>query len=120
MPQILTAHVDDPLDPMDLPPNDILAGDPQGRSKVLLHAQDGAGGFTGIFSSEPGAIRAQQPSNETFHVLKGQARVERSSGETVVLTAGDVAVLPPGEWTWTFETPFRAVFVAAPAPGHEG
>lgn len=118
-PVILRAHVDDALDLYEVPAEDILAGDPQPRSKVLLHvAGDATRGFSGVFSAEPGTVRTPLAAPETFHVLSGTARLDDGSGASALLNAGDVVVLGPGLWIWTFETAFRAVFAASPSAAH--
>ena len=58
-PVIQRAHVEDALPILELAPEDVLAGDPAVRSKVLVHdGSDMAGGYSGIFSAENGAVRA--------------------------------------------------------------
>lgn len=116
MAEILKAHVDDALDALEMAPDDVLDGDPRARAKVLLHsAGDAPGGMTGIFGAESGTVRSPVAGFETFHVIDGRARFERSTGESVEVGPGDIAVLPAGEWTFTFESRFLAVFVTGPS-----
>jgi uncharacterized cupin superfamily protein len=119
MQEILKAHHDDPLEFFELPPEEVLAGEPRPQSKVLGDSADPTQGMTGIFAAEPGSMRSSVPHAETFHVVEGRARIEGSSGETVTLNVGDIAVLPPGDWTWTIESPLRVVFVTRPVPANE-
>ena len=115
MQEIQKAHVDDPLETMEMTPEDVLEGDPQSRSKVLFHVPgDATRGLTGIFAAEPGKVRTTHATHETFHVVEGRAHLEHSSGESVTMKAGDIVVLVPGDWTFTFETSFRCIFVSGP------
>jgi uncharacterized cupin superfamily protein len=114
--QILTAHVDDELEPYEVAPQDLIAGEPRPRSRVLMHDGKNMGqGYSGIFEAEPGAVRSPLAAPEMFHVVKGEARLEEPSGLSVDLKAGDIVVVPPGDWTFTFASQFRAVFAAGPA-----
>ncbi len=120
-PIILRAHVEDELPVLEMAPEDVLAGDPAVRSKVLLHdGSDMSQGYSGIFSAEPGTVRSPLAAHESFYIAEGRARVTGPDGVEATLKAGDVAVLSPGDWTWTFESTFRCVFVAAPARSGEG
>jgi hypothetical protein len=54
MHEILTAHVNDQLEPYEVPPDDVLAGEPLARSKLLLHVLgDMTGAMSGICSANP-------------------------------------------------------------------
>src|SRR4051794_27011515 len=113
--EILTANVNDELELYELAPADLIAGEPRPRSKVLVHVgTDMSQGYSGIFEAEPGAVRSPLAAAETFHVVEGEARLEGSAGQSVDLKAGDIVVVPAGDWTFTFASKFRAVFAAGP------
>lgn len=114
--EILKAQVDDEVDALEMASDDLLSGDPRPKAKVMLHSgQDPAGGMSGIFVASPGAVRSPVAAHETLHVVEGRARFERHSGEAVDVQPGDIVVLPAGDWTFKFESSFRAVFVTAPS-----
>jgi uncharacterized cupin superfamily protein len=113
--EILTAHVDDELEVYEVAPEDLIAGEPRPRSKLLVHdGTDMSQGYSGIFEAEPGAVRSPLAAPETFHVVKGEARLDEASGLSVDLKPGDIVVVPAGDWTFTFASTFRAVFAAGP------
>jgi uncharacterized cupin superfamily protein len=114
--EILTANVNDELELYEVAPEDLIAGQPRPRSKVLIHVgTDMAQGYSGIFEAEPGAVRSPLAAAETFYVVEGEARLEDPSGQSVDLKPGDIVVVPAGDWTFTFTSKFRAVFAAGPA-----
>lgn len=116
MSEILRANVDDDLDELETPAEDIVAGEPRTRAKALLHhAGDATRGISGIFVADPGSVRTVLEAPETYHVLEGSARFESGADGTVTpVEPGDVAVFPAGEWVLHFETRFKAVFVLSP------
>jgi uncharacterized cupin superfamily protein len=106
----------DELEPMEVPAENLLEGDPRPRVKVTLHVPgDMAGGMSGVFEADPGAMRNPQEGIETYYVLAGSASVvDPGTGEAFKLNAGDVLVLSPGAWEWTYETRFRSLFAMGP------
>jgi uncharacterized cupin superfamily protein len=112
MHDVSRATVGDELSKLDLLPEDIIEGTPEFFSKTLYHdSGDKAGGFSGIFSATPGTVKAFQPGVESIYVLSGEARAEGPDGQTAELRPGQLVVLTPGAWIWTFVTEFRGVVV---------
>jgi uncharacterized cupin superfamily protein len=109
-------RIDHQLSPMELAEGNLLGGDPQPRVKLLLHVPDDySGGMSGIFEADPGVTRNPQEGPETYHVLEGRAKIEDpTTGEKFEVNAGDVLILSAGEWQWTYETRFRALFAMGP------
>jgi hypothetical protein len=80
MHEILKAHVNDQVEPREVPRDDLLAGDPLPQSKVLLRVPDDmAGAIGGILSADPGAVQSSLATPETLYVVEGSACIERNS-----------------------------------------
>jgi uncharacterized cupin superfamily protein len=95
------------------------AGDAKARmAKLSVAGEDERLSTVGIFACEPCTMVAELKTDETIHVLEGEARIELDNGHAVELGPGDVAVLPRGAIaTWTIKTPFRELFFLSGVPG---
>jgi uncharacterized cupin superfamily protein len=75
----------------------------------------GVGGtvlFVGLWRAEPMVTPYVFGEDETIHALEGELKIDIADGETVVLTAGDVASFAKGTVsTWTIVKPFKKLFV---------
>jgi uncharacterized cupin superfamily protein len=94
------ARADEELAAMDVSAEKLLEGNPQPRAKVMLLATgDYSGGMSGLFEAQPGRLRNVQEGPETYYILKARAKIEDpTTGESLVVTAGDVLVLSAGAW----------------------
>ena len=89
----------------------LLEGKPAGKHAEIVGR---AGVRAGVLRLEPGEYPVGEPTPYVFEddeyiwIIEGEVQVESSSGETVVLRAGDSAYFRKGsESIWTFHAPFR-------------
>jgi uncharacterized cupin superfamily protein len=116
--QIWTAAVDGDiqLEPYNLPPGGLVAGDPKPRIGSVTREEGGVRIMAGVFAADPGAIRNRVAATETIYVLEGRVRLELDTGEVLEVGEGELAVLPPGpEVTWTFLEPYKELFLVSEA-----
>jgi uncharacterized cupin superfamily protein len=101
------------LELLDLPVDELIAGDPRPREWSLTSEDsNGQKVISGIFEADPGTIRGPIDATVTVYVLKGHVRIELDTGDVVELGVGDIAILPRGPViTWTFTESFRELFV---------
>jgi uncharacterized protein len=100
------------LDPSPLPPELVVAGDPEVGATELT-TLGGVG--IGVWEHGPG-VSTDVEADEVFVVLAGRATVEVTSAEGVQsvleLSPGDVGLLASGARTrWTVHETFRKVYV---------
>jgi uncharacterized cupin superfamily protein len=102
------AHVaDTELEPDELDPASVLAGDPK-TSSAVLHT-DGTV-ERGIWQITPGTVTDVE-ADEVFVVLIGRATIEIKGGATLEVGPGDVCVLDRGaETVWTVHETLRKVY----------
>lgn len=95
---------DDPLDP-----DQVVAGDPQVRSRVLHTSPDGVV-ERGVWEITPG-VSTDVEADELFVVIAGRATIEVADGPVIEVGPGDVVVLEEG-WrtTWTVHETLRKVY----------
>jgi uncharacterized protein len=93
------------VDPLD--PEQIVAGTPEVRSRVL-HVDDQV--ERGVWEITPGVVTDEE-ADELFVVVSGRATVDVEDGPTLEVGAGDAVVLQAG-WrtTWTVHETLRKVY----------
>jgi uncharacterized protein len=97
------------LDPLPLPQQQIMAGQPQTYGKQLEISADGTR-RSGVWEITPGTVWDIE-SEEIFIVLKGRARVETPTGLVLDLHPGSVGFLRAGDRTvWHVEETLRKVY----------
>jgi uncharacterized cupin superfamily protein len=103
-------HVPDAaLEPSELDPAQIVAGDPR-ISEAVLHASEDGRVIRGIWQMTPGVVTDVE-ADEVFVVVSGRATVEFADGTVLELGPGDVGVLTEGaETTWTVHETLRKVY----------
>jgi uncharacterized cupin superfamily protein len=105
----------EPLPPMPLAPESILAGRPEAFGRVLLQSDDKRVS-SGLWECTPGRFTWEFVWDEFVHVHAGHVIVTTQDGQRVELRAGDFATFPRGlktEWhvlekvrkTFTVRTP---------------
>lgn len=105
-------HVADAvLEPAELDPSQIVAGEPRVSELVLSESEDGRI-VRGIWQMTPGVVTDTEV-DELFVVVSGRATVEFEDGAVLDLKPGDVAVLAEGAQTrWTVHETLRKVYQA--------
>lgn len=79
----------------------------------LVHADGVWAGLT-RYTDVDGPVTWTPERREVAMILEGSVRIEVGSGDSMVLTVGDVFSLPPGvETTWHITTPFKEMWVLA-------
>jgi uncharacterized protein len=105
------------IDPQEFEPftaAELLDGAADGQVHWLRRPGSGHSQLAGIYTSSPGTIRFTLGGDESVHILEGDVHVEFDDGETLDLTAGDIASFPAGSTlTWTMTTPFKEYFVVS-------
>ncbi|WP_424214338.1 cupin domain-containing protein [Streptomyces sp. BI20] len=100
---------DSDLEPEDLDPAQILAGDPVVTGRVLWESPDG-GRIRGVWQITPGVVTDTE-ADELFVVVSGRATVEVEGGGTLELGPGTACVLRAGDRTvWTVHETLRKVY----------
>jgi uncharacterized protein len=109
-PAVFVHHVADlPLEPDPLDPAQVLAGDPQVRSRVLHTSPDGHV-ERGVWEITPGVVTDEE-ADELFVVLSGRATIAVEGGPTLDVGPGDAVVLAAGCRTrWTVHETLRKVY----------
>ena len=82
------------LDPLPIPEDDVVSGNPETSSRMLWSSDDGTL-FNGIWQSTPGTFMLDHPG-ETIAVLQGRATLTMSDGDSLEITAGDIVYVPEG------------------------
>jgi uncharacterized cupin superfamily protein len=105
-------HVPDAvLEPVELDPAQVVAGEPRVSELVLSESRDGRT-VRGIWEMTPG-VMTDTEVDECFVVVSGRATVEFEDGTVLQLGAGDVGVLAEGARTrWTVSETLRKVYQA--------
>ncbi|GAA2059498.1 cupin domain-containing protein [Catenulispora yoronensis] len=105
-------HVADAvLEPGELDPAQIVAGEPRVSEVVLSESEDGRVA-RGIWEMTPGVVTDTE-ADEVFVVVSGRATVEFADGTVLEVGPGDVAVLSEGAQTrWTVHETLRKVYQA--------
>jgi uncharacterized cupin superfamily protein len=82
------------LEPMPIPAEWVLEGDPQAAGVILWKSADGKH-CMGIWECSPGTFDWTH-TDETATIAQGRATVTPEGGEPMELGAGDVAFFPEG------------------------
>lgn len=97
------------LEPDELDPTTVLAGDPAMASRALWTAKGGTVEH-GIWELTPGTVTDVE-ADELFVVLSGSATIAFEDGPVLEVGAGDVVKLPEGARTvWTVHETLRKVY----------
>jgi uncharacterized protein len=97
------------LEPDELDPTSVLAGDPATASKELWSSQDGTVQH-GIWEITPGTVTDVE-ADELFVVLSGSATIAFEDGPVLEVGPGDVCRLRAGQRTvWTVHETLRKVY----------
>jgi uncharacterized cupin superfamily protein len=88
---------------------------PGSEMHELVHA-DGVWAGLSRFTSVDGPVTWSPEQREVALILEGSVRVEFADGDTLELGVGDLFSLQPDvETTWHITTPFKEMWVLAPA-----
>lgn len=97
-----------PLQPSELPAEQVLSGDPQVSAAVIL---DDDGLAVGVWQHTAG-VSTDVEVDEVFVVLSGRATIEVDGGPVLDVGPGDVGVLEAGARTrWSVHETLRKVYV---------
>ncbi|MFA9432530.1 cupin domain-containing protein [Egicoccus sp. AB-alg2] len=97
------------LEPDSLAPEQVVAGDPQVRARVLHTSADGRV-ERGVWEITPGVVTDVE-ADELFVVVAGRATIEIEGGDTLEVGPGDAVVLEEGARTrWTVHETLRKVY----------
>ena len=97
------------LDPMPIPGEWILEGDPQASGAILWKSADGKQ-CNGIWECTPGVFNYVH-TDETGTVVAGRVTVTPEGGEPIEIAAGDVFFFPEGTKTrWQVHETVRKSF----------
>jgi uncharacterized protein len=93
----------------ELPEEQVVAGTPEVRSRVLDASRDGRI-ERGVWEITPGVVTDVE-ADELFVVVTGRATIEVEGGPTLEVGPGDAVVLQPGWRTrWTVHETLRKVY----------
>ena len=104
------------LDPVPVPVEWVIEGDPQGSAVILWKSEDGKQ-CMGIWECTPGLFNWTH-TDETATIVKGRVTVSIEGGKTLELAAGDVAFFPEGTTSrWHIHETVRKSFHLHAADG---
>ena len=83
------------LDPAPIPPDWILAGTPQARSKLLAKSHDRTSSIM-VWECTAGRFNWHYSEDETVVIISGEVFITREEGEERRLGQGDVGFFPAG------------------------
>jgi uncharacterized cupin superfamily protein len=88
------------LEPAPIPPDWILAGTPEARSKMLAKSRDRTSSIT-VWECTAGRFNWRYGEDETIVVISGEAFITTEKGEERRLGQGDMGFFPAGSSsTW--------------------
>jgi len=88
------------LDPAPIPPDWILAGTPEARSKMLVKSRDRTSSIT-VWECAAGRFNWHYSEDETVVVISGEVFITTEQGQERRLGQGDMAFFPAGSsCTW--------------------
>src|SRR5215475_8967104 len=103
------------LAPAPIPPEWIIAGSPEARSRQLARSQDGASSVM-AWSCTAGRFNLYYSVDETVHIVSGEVFVTDHTGEERRLGPGDSAFFPCGSHSvWRVPVEVRKVAVCRQA-----
>jgi len=103
------------LAPAPIPPDWVLAGTPEARSRQLARSQDGAASVM-AWSCTAGKFNWHYTVDETVHIESGEVFVTDETGEERRLGPGDMAFFPAGSRsTWRVPVAVRKLAVCRQA-----
>lgn len=96
----LSVSTEDLTLPEDYPLENVLYGTPAAKVQWLRTSTQGEGQlYVGVFTCEPCGVEDELLGDESVYMLEGSMTVEVIGGESVSLSAGDVASFPKGTKT---------------------
>jgi uncharacterized cupin superfamily protein len=96
----LSVATEDLTIPEDYPLENVLYGTPAAKVQWLRQSTQGEGQlYVGIFTCDPCGVEDELLGDESVYMLEGRMTVEVIGGESVSLSAGDVASFPKGTKT---------------------
>jgi uncharacterized cupin superfamily protein len=97
------------LEPEDLDPSQVIAGDPTLSNHTLYESEDGRI-IRGVWQCTPGVV-SDTEQDELFVVVAGRARVDVYGGGSLDLHPGVAGILERGAKTvWTVTETLRKVY----------
>jgi uncharacterized cupin superfamily protein len=104
------------LDPMPIPADWVIEGDPQASAAILWMSADHKN-CNGIWECTPGTFKWTH-TDETATLVKGRVTVTPEGGEPMEITAGDVVFFPEGTTSrWEVHETVRKAFHLHAAEG---
>jgi uncharacterized protein len=99
------------LEPAQIPPEWILSGAPQTRSKMLVRTHDWLENIV-VWECTPGSYRWTYNQDEAVFVLSGEGIMTNDKGEERRFGPGDMGFFPAGTTcTWQHPVYFKKVAV---------
>lgn len=99
------------LQPEPIPPDWILSGTPDARSKTLARSHDWASHIV-VWECTPGSFRWHYSTDEVLIVLSGEAFLINEKGGERRFGPGDLGFFPAGtSCTWRVSQPIRKIAV---------
>ena len=99
------------LEPEPIPPDWILAGTPEARSKKLARSHDWTS-YVVVWDCTAGRFNWHYSKDEALVVVSGEALITNGNGEARRLLPGDLAFFPAGSSaTWLVPDRIRKVAV---------
>lgn len=97
------------LEPVAIPAEDVISGNPESSWKLLWRSEDGKL-YNGIWACTPGVFVLHHPG-ETIAVYEGRATITPEGGEPFEVGPGDVAYIPEGmDARWEVHETIRKAF----------
>ncbi len=82
------------LEPAPIPPEDVIAGDPQ-ASMAILHRSADSKLFNGVWHCTPGIFNLTHPG-ETICLVEGEAILTPEDGEPLTIRPGECVYVAEG------------------------
>jgi uncharacterized cupin superfamily protein len=103
-------------EPYPLPPETIVAGEPNAKVHWLRATGEAATAYyAGLWTVEPCTFDYVFAMNEAAHIVEGHVVVTQKDGPALHLRAGDVASFPKGAVTrWEVRERLKKFFVDTP------